>query len=456
MGAVSFVPAGKTIHSLGYKLKNIVLSSIISLSTNDPLTTYVVFQLKIYKTNNTIPDDLKEMLNEESFKKARLYGIDKSQFKIVKEFYSITLTSVILYNRWIYSAWHKSELIAEFFNISPTREIVISCIFMTFVTLFNFIINMPFTIYGIFVLEEKHGFNKQTIGFFIKDQIKSLLLSLVITLPIMTIAIYIIMLGGNMFVVWLWLFTTVATLILLTLYPTVIAPFFDKFVPLPDGSLRKGIENLASQLNFPLSQIYIVEGSKRSAHSNAYFSGLFGAKRIVLFDTLLEKHDDVKNVTTGCTDSEILGVLAHELGHWSCSHIYKSIALTEVNLLLLFTAFGLLFKYSMLYTSLGFPASQEPIIIGLIVVLQMILAPYNSILSFFATALSRKFEFEADNFAVSLKYPQELRSALIKLGKDNLDYPIYDKMYSAWYHSHPTLLHRIENIKSQISNAKKD
>lgn len=416
----------------------------------------VFFQLKIYKTNNTIPEDLKEMLNEESFKKARLYGIDKSQYKIVKEFYSISLTSIILYNRWISAAWKKSENIADVFGINPNQEIVISCIFMTFVTLFNFVVNMPFAIYEIFVLEEKHGFNKQTIGFFIKDQLKSLVLSLVITLPIVSVAIYIIMLGGNMFVVWLWLFTTVATLLLLTIYPSVIAPLFDKFVPLPDGTLRKGIENLASKLKFPLSQVYIVEGSKRSAHSNAYFSGLFGAKRIVLFDTLLEKHDDVKKVTTGCSENEILGVLAHELGHWKCSHIYKSIVLTEVNLLLLFTAFGLLFKYSLLYTSLGFPPGQEPVIIGLIVVLQLILAPYNSLLSFFATALSRKYEFEADNFAVSLNYPIELRSALIKLGKDNLDYPIYDKLYSSWYHSHPTLLHRIENIKIQLSKKKAD
>lgn len=413
-------------------------------------------QLKIYKTNNTIPEDLKEMLNEESFKKARLYGIDKSQYKIVKEFYSISLTSIILYNRWISAAWKKSENIADVFGINPNQEIVISCIFMTFVTLFNFVVNMPFAIYEIFVLEEKHGFNKQTIGFFIKDQLKSLILSLVITLPIVSVAIYIIMLGGNMFVVWLWLFTTVATLLLLTIYPSVIAPLFDKFVPLPDGTLRKGIENLASKLKFPLSQVYIVEGSKRSAHSNAYFSGLFGAKRIVLFDTLLEKHDDVKKVTTGCSENEILGVLAHELGHWKCSHIYKSIVLTEVNLLLLFTAFGLLFKYSLLYTSLGFPPGQEPVIIGLIVVLQLILAPYNSLLSFFATALSRKYEFEADNFAVSLNYPIELRSALIKLGKDNLDYPIYDKLYSSWYHSHPTLLQRIENIKIQLSKKKAD
>lgn len=413
-------------------------------------------QLKIYQTNNNIPDDLKESLNEESFEKARLYGIDKSRFKIVKEFYSIAFTSVILYNHWIYLAWQKSENIAAAMNISLDREILISCVFMTFVTLFSFIINMPFTVYGTFVLEQKHGFNKQTIGFFIKDQIKSLVLSLVITLPIISIAIYIIMLGGNMFVVWLWMFTTVATLILLTLYPTVIAPLFDKFVPLPEGSLRQGIENLASKLHFPLSQVYIVEGSKRSAHSNAYFSGLFGAKRIVLFDTLLEKFDEDKQTTTGCTESEILGVLAHELGHWKCSHIYKSIALTEVNLLLLFTAFGLLFKYSMLYTALGFPAGQEPIIIGLIVILQMVLAPYNSILSYFATALSRKFEFEADNFALALSYPNELKSALIKLGKDNLDYPIYDKLYSSWYHSHPTLLHRIENIKQQVAGEKID
>ncbi|KPJ06802.1 CAAX prenyl protease 1-like [Papilio machaon] len=413
-------------------------------------------QLKIYHTNKTIPDELKEMINEESIKKARLYGIDKSKFKIAKELYNIILISVILYKRWIYVAWHKSEMIAEAFNITSDQEIIITCIFMTFVTLFNFIMNMPIKIYATFVLEENHGFNKQTALFFVKDQLKSLLLGLVITLPIISIALYIIMLGGNMFVVWLWLFTTVTTLLLLALYPTVIAPLFDKFVPLPDNALRKGIEDLASKLNFPLSQIYIVKGSKRSAHSNAYFSGLLGAKRIVLFDTLLESHDKTKNVTTGCTDDEILGILAHELGHWSCSHIYKSIALTEVNLLLLFTAFGILFKYSLLYTAIGFPPQQEPIIIGLLVILQLILAPYNSLLSYFATALSRKFEFEADNFAINLKYATELRSALIKLGKDNLDYPIYDKLYSAWYHSHPTLLHRIENINTKIANEKKD
>lgn len=392
------------------------------------------------------------MLTIESFGKARLYGIHKSKYRIVKELFSIILTSVILVKQWIAVAWLWCEDIGTVVGATPDNEIAISCIFMTFVNIFNFVVNMPFSIYATFVLEEKHGFNKQTVGFFIKDQIKSLVLSSVITLPIVSIAIYIIMVGGDQFVVWLWLFTTLATLVLLTIYPSVIAPLFDKFTPLPDGTLRQGIEALASKLNFPLSQVYIVEGSKRSAHSNAYFSGMFGAKRIVLFDTLLEKYNEEKGTTTGCTESEILGVLAHELGHWKCSHIYKSIALTEINLLLLFTAFGILFKYSLLYTAIGLPAGKQPIIVGLIVVLQLILAPYNSILSFFVTVLSRKFEFEADNFAVSLDYADELASSLIKLGKDNLDYPIYDKLFSAWYHSHPTLLQRIENIQ----NKKKD
>lgn len=405
---------------------------------------------------NNIPEVLKDHVTKESFEKSRLYGLDKSKFKMVKEIYSLLILTVILYKKWMYVAWCKCEEIGGYFGIMPHNEIAISCIFITVTTLFNSVTLMPFTIYSTFVLEEKHGFNKQTVNFFIKDQLKSLLLNLVITLPIVSVALYIIMLGGNMFVVWLWLFTTVATLILLTIYPSVIAPIFDKFVPLPDGSLRQGIEELAARLKFPLSQVYIVEGSKRSAHSNAYFTGIFGEKRIVLFDTLLEKYNEEKKVMTGCNEKEVLGVLGHELGHWKCNHVNKSIILTELNLLLVFTAFGLLFKYSLLYKTIGFPAGQEPVIIGLIVILQVILAPYNTILSFFATAMHRHFEYEADNFAVSLSFTDELITSLIKLGKDNLDFPYYDKFYSMWYHTHPTLLDRIEHLKMQINDKKKD
>lgn len=412
--------------------------------------------MNIYRTNKTIPADLKEILSDEAFKKARLYGKDKLQFKLCKELYGIIISSLVLYWGWFAAAWITSQHFTEKLNVSPDNEIFVSCVFIVIVVLFSFLLNLPFVIYGTFLIEEKHGFNNQTIGFFIKDQIKSLALSITLALPIVSILIYIIMLGSQMFVIWLWLFTTIATLLLLTIYPSVIAPFFDKFVPLPDGSLRKGIEQLASKLNFSLSQIYIVEGSKRSAHSNAYFSGMFGAKRIVLFDTLIEKFDEEKKVTTGCTENEILGILAHELGHWSCNHIYKHILLTEVNLLLLFTAFGVLFKYPPLYTALGFAAGVQPVIIGLIVVLQMILAPYNSILSFFATYLSRKYEYEADNFAMSLNFAPELRCALVKLGKDNLNFPINDNLYTTWYHSHPTLLDRIENLKNKQVGDKND
>lgn len=416
---------------------------------------FYVFQIRIYKSKNEIPAVFKEHITKESFEKSRTYGLDKSKFRMVKETYSIILMTIILYKRWIYVAWVHCETIAAIFNISADSEKTISCIFIVLSTLFNVVTMMPFTVYMTFVLEEKHGFNKQTVGFFVKDQLKSLALNLVITLPIVSIALYIIMLGGNMFVVWLWLFTTIVTLLLLTIYPSIIAPLFDKFVPLPDGSLRQGIEKLAARLKFPLSQVYIVEGSKRSAHSNAYFTGIFGEKRIVLFDTLIEKFDEDKKITTGCNEQEVLGVLGHELGHWQCNHVNKSIALTEVNLLLVFTAFGLLFKYSLLYKMLGFPAGQEPVIIGLIVVLQVILAPYNTILSFFATALARRFEYEADDFAVSLNFTEELITSLIKLGKDNLDFPYYDHLYSRWHHTHPTLLDRVENLKTKIAEKNK-
>lgn len=415
------------------------------------------FQSKTYKTKNEISDVLKEHITKESFEKSRLYGLDKSNYRMIKETYEITLTTLTLYFQLMYVAWSKCEEIAVYFNISPVEsEIFMSNLFIIAATLFNAVVYLPFTIYATFVLEEKHGFNKQTVGFFIKDQIKSLLLNLVITLPIVSVALYIIMLGGNMFVVWLWLFTTVATLILLTIYPSVIAPLFDKFIPLPEGSLRKGIEELATKLNFPLSQVYIVEGSKRSAHSNAYFTGIFGEKRIVLFDTLLEKYDEEKKVMTGCTEQEVLSILAHELGHWKCNHVIKSIILTELNLLLIFTAFGLLFKHPLLYSTLGFPTGQQPLIIGLIVVLQIILAPYNTILSFLAGILSRSYEYEADNFAVSLSFTDELITSLIKLGKDNLEFPYYDRLYSIWHHSHPTLLDRIDNLKKQIVEKKKN
>jgi STE24 endopeptidase len=285
--------------------------------------------------------------------------------------------------------------------------------------------------------------------------------------------------GGDYFFLYLWIFVTLVIVLLMTVYPDYIAPLFDKYSPLQEGELKSQIEKLAASIDFPLKKLYVVEGnryllyhflahliicncslkkkkgSKRSSHSNAYFYGFFNNKRIVLFDTLIEGYVKEESETTdsttkppkkGCNNPEILAVLGHELGHWKLNHVTKNIVISELNILFMFTVFNMLFQYQPLYEAFGFHDSQ-PIFIGLYIVTSYIFSPYNAILSFLTTLLSRHFEFEADQFAKKLGHAVNLKSSLIKLNLDNLGFPIYDWLYSSWHHSHPTLLQRLNALE---------
>lgn len=382
-------------------------------------------------------------MSKEEFQKAKDYSIAKLKYGLLKDTHSIILTSAVIYYGLLATAWDYSE------SINPIKgEVTTSCIWLFILSLASTILDLPLNIYYTFVLEEKYGFNKQTAGFFVWDKIKAFFVSQIITAMISSVVIVIIKNGGPYFFIWLWAVVCVISMILLTIYPAVIAPLFDKYTPLPEGELRTQIENLASQLKFPLTQLYVVEGSKRSSHSNAYFYGLFKSKRIVLFDTLLAKDDG-----TGCNNAEILAVLSHELGHWSHSHIIKNLVVMQVNLFLLFAGFSVMFKYPLLYKAVGF-YKMQPVLVGLFIVLQYVMMPYNTLLNFLMTCLSRKFEFEADNFAVNLGKADPLEKALLQLNKDNLGFPINDNWYSAWHHSHPPLLERIAVLRESASKLK--
>lgn len=376
-------------------------------------------------------------MNLSEFEKSKKYAIAKLKFQILKDVFSIIITTVVLYYGLLGIVWTYCE------TINPFRdgEVVLSCIWLFILSLASTIIEMPLSIYYTFVLEEKFGFNKQTGGFFIWDKIKAFFVMQIISMLLSSIIIVVIKNGGPYFFIWLWAVVGIMSLVLITVYPAVIAPLFDKYTPLPEGDLRIEIQTLASKLKFPLTELYIVEGSKRSSHSNAYFYGLFKSKRIVLFDTLLEKDDG-----TGCKNDEILAVLSHELGHWSCSHVTKNLIVMQVNLLLLFTLFSVMFKYPPLYKAVGF-YTRQPVLVGLFVVFQYVMMPYNTLLSFIMTCVSRKFEFEADNFAVKLGKAEPLERALLQLHKDNLGFPINDDLYSMWHHSHPPLLERISVLR---------
>jgi len=384
-------------------------------------------------------------------------------------------------------------------------EIVQSLLFLVFGSVFSTITSLPWSLYSTFVIEEKHGFNKQTVGFFFKDLVKKFAVSLVIAMPVVAILLWIIKIGGTYFFVYAWLFVFIFSLFFITVYADYIAPLFDKFTPLQEGDLRTSIEQLAASIDFPLKKLFVVEGSKRSSHSNAYFYGFHKNKRIVLFDTLLEgyvsqtenkdkdksadksseekttpasneekvsevedsehkasetlldkKQDADESETprdesekkaerkTGCNNSEILAVLAHELGHWKLNHTVKNLVISQVNAFFCFLVFGLLMDKKPLYTAFGF--DSQPTLIGLLIIFQYIFSPYNELLSFCMTVLSRRFEFQADAFAKKLHHASELCSALIKLNKDNLGFPLSDWLYSAWHFSHPPLLERLEAL----------
>ncbi|ALC41947.1 ste24a [Drosophila busckii] len=449
---------------MSYSEAETVLYSILGLVIiENALEIYISLrQVNVYKSALSVPKELTKHMNDETFHKSRKYGLDQETFGIFKAvLMDVLLLCLELYIGLIALLWQASVDVVDRLNWDSSNEILVSCVFVLISNALSTFKSMPFKIYKTFVLEEKHGFNKQTAGFFAWDQVKGFVVMQVVMIPITAAIIFIVQRGGDNFFIWLWVFTGIISLLLLTIYPIFIAPLFDKYTPLEQGPLRKSIEDLAASLNFPLTKLYVVEGSKRSSHSNAYFYGLWNSKRIVLFDTLLlnkGKPDDSElsadEKGKGCTNEEVLAVLGHELGHWKLGHVTKNIIIMQVHLFLMFLVFGYLFKYAPFYEAMGFQPGTRPILVGLLIVFTYVMAPYNALINFAMTILSRRYEYQADEFAHSLGFEEQLGRALIKLNLDNLGFPVYDWLYSTWNHSHPTLLQRLARLK-ELSEPKK-
>ncbi|XP_015597592.1 CAAX prenyl protease 1 homolog [Cephus cinctus] len=409
-------------------------------------------QKKLMQKLVELPECLNGILTKDLYDKARSYALAKSTYSNYQNLYSTLFTVILILTFSFYLFWEWATAIAIKIGFSTANEILISAIYMFIINMLTVLVDFPFKVYNTFVLEEEYGFNKQTVRFFIKDQALKLLVTQLIALPLICSIIWIVQNGGEYFFVYLWLFTVAVSLFMLILYPEVIAPLFDKYSPLPEGELKTQIEALAASINFPLYKLYIVDSSKRSSHSNAYLYGFHKYKRIVLFDTLVKEYykPDEKDgkKDQGCETDEVVGVLAHELGHWKYNHTVKGFFLTQVNLMINFILFAKLLHYQPMYTAFGFTTVQ-PIFVGLIIVMMYILMPLNTLMGFVYTVNSRKFEFEADMFAKKLGHAEPIRRALIKLHKDNLGYPLFDKLYSGWHHDHPPLLQRLEALNKE-------
>lgn len=306
------------------------------------------------------------------------------------------------------------------------------------------IIDLPFDYYRQFVMEAHFGFNKMTRRLFFTDTIKNALIGAAIGLPLLWVILTLMDKSGALWWIYAWLVWSGFQLLMLVLYPTVIAPLFNKFSPLEDDNLRSRIEALMQRVGFASKGLFVMDGSKRSAHGNAYFSGFGAGKRIVFFDTLLAR----------LAPHEIEAVLAHELGHFKLKHIVKRISVMFAISLLFLALLGYLKGQVWFYTGLG----VNPLLFGsndamALILFMLILPVFTFLLSPLSSLTSRKHEFEADAFAAQHTNADDLVSALVKLYEDNASTLTPDPLHSAFYDSHPPATIRIGKLNAAHSGA---
>ncbi|CAO3614325.1 unnamed protein product [Cunninghamella echinulata] len=330
--------------------------------------------------------------------------------------------------------WYTSgSLLETYGGYGPEYQILQSLVFSVLFNWFSTLTSLPFSLYSTFVIEQKHGFNNQTIGLFFSDLVKNQIVMMVLMFPLLSACLWVIQATGDKFFFYVWALLLVFQLFIIMIYPTVIQPLFNKLTPLEEGDLRSQIEALAARIAFPLKKLYVIDGSKRSNHSNAYFYGFGKNKHIVLFDTLIEHSDN----------DEICAVLAHELGHWKMGHTLKLLGVSQVYTFIIFWMFSFFIHNAKFYQDFGFHTT--PLLIGF-VLFQIIYIPVDSVISFCMHVYQRKNEYEADAFALKLGFASKLRSSLIKLSVKNLGGFNMDPWYSAWNNSHPTLTERLGKL----------
>jgi STE24 endopeptidase len=301
------------------------------------------------------------------------------------------------------------------------------------------VIDLPFEWYRQFVIEQRFGFNKMTTGLWLADMAKGALIGAVIGLPLLWVVLTLMDRTGNLWWLYAWLVWSGFQLLMMVLYPTVIAPLFNKFTPLSDDSLKQRIDGLMARVGFAAKGLFVMDGSKRSAHGNAYFSGFGANKRIVFFDTLLER----------LAPQEIEAVLAHELGHFKLKHIVKRIALLFAVSLGFLALLGYLKTQVWFYTGLGVEpllgASNDAMALLLFM---LVLPVFTFVLSPLTSITSRKHEFEADAFAAKHTVAGDLVSALVKMYEDNASTLTPDPLHSAFFDSHPPASVRIHHLNA--------
>ncbi|KAJ5112323.1 CAAX prenyl protease 1 [Penicillium argentinense] len=407
-------------------------------------------QYKVLQRTKT-PKVLEGEVTQKVYDQSQRYGRNKAVFSLVSGLYGQLQNLAFIYGDVLPTIWSISgRLLAQYFPSRFQGEISQTLLFVFGFNLLSTVFTLPVSYYQTFVLEEKFGFNKQTLKLWVTDMIKGQLLGIVLGTPIISAVLKIIQITGNGFFYYLWLFGIFLQVFAITIYPIAILPLFNKLSPLEPGEIKSNVERLAQKLKFPLSELHVIDGSKRSAHSNAYFYGLPWKKHIVIYDTLLEKSEP----------QEVVAVLGHELGHWKLNHTTKLFGIAQFHMFYIFALFSVFINNKSMYESFGF-IKEKPIMVGFLLFSDA-LAPMDAVVKLLMNILSRKFEFEADTFAQGLGFSDALAASLLKLQIQNLSTMDADWMYASYHYSHPILTERlaalgwkggkVTNIKSEDSD----
>jgi STE24 endopeptidase len=389
--------------------------------------------LNLKHSKAEIPPEAEGIYDIEQYEKSQRYHQVTARFSFITSAFSTVLTLAVL---WLGGfGWLDSALSGYTDN-----EIWLALAFFGTLFLASDIINIPFQLYATFVIEEKYGFNKTTIKTFFLDKLKGYLLGSILGGGIVAILIFLVLNLGTNFWLIFWVTITVIMVLMNMFYTTLILPLFNKLMPLEDGSLRQAIETYSQSVGFPLTNIYIIDGSKRSSKANAFFSGLGKKKKVVLYDTLIEKH----------SDEELVAIFAHEVGHYKKKHIQLGLILSVVQTGIMLFVLSLMIFNTQLSEALG--ATSMKLHLNLIA-FGILYSPISMITGLFMNMISRKNEFEADRYAVTTSNGVKLAQALKKLSSDNLGNLLPHPAYVFVNYSHPPLLIRLAAIQDEVSKA---
>lgn len=408
---------------------DMILTLMIVVVTISFLIDLVSGVLNYLSFDKELPENVSDIYDEKEYKKSQLYKKVNFRFNLFSSSLGFILMILILKNGLL------GDLDSFLRTISPENEITLSLLFFASIFIINDVITLPLQLYRVFIIEEKFGFNKMSLWTFILDKFKSYIITFIFGLILLIPLLIFIMLYPSDFWIYFWIVFSLFVVFINMFYTTLIVPLFNKLRVLENGDLRDKLNSFAKKVDFSLSNIFIIDGSKRSSKANAYFSGFGKNKKIVLYDTLIKNH----------SVDELVAVLAHEIGHYKLKHIISNMIISIITTgIMLYIMSKFLFNSEISYALGGNISFRHLEIFAFFI----IYSPINTILSILLNIKSRKNEYEADNFAVRSYKKKPLITALKRLSKDNLTNLTPHPLYEFINYSHPTLSKRLNSINN--------